>query len=77
MDLSNLTKKRREHIQSCRDNDDKSHEIIAGLYSDPSHFIYELLQNADDAGASEVIFNLTSESLKVTHNGRTTRTGTL
>jgi hypothetical protein len=70
MDLSNLTKKRREHIQSCRDNDDKSHEIIAGLYSDPSHFIYELLQNADDAGASEVIFNLTSESLKVTHNGK-------
>lgn len=70
MDLSNLTKKRREHIQSCRDNNDKSHEIIAGLYSDPSHFIYELLQNADDAGASEIIFDLTSDSLEVTHNGK-------
>ncbi|MEC4684780.1 MAG: DUF3883 domain-containing protein [Nitrospirota bacterium] len=69
MELSNLTKKRREHIRSCRDNNDNSHEIIAGLYSDQSHFIYELLQNADDAGASEVIFNLTSESLEVTHNG--------
>ncbi len=69
MDLSDLTKKRCDHIQSCRDNNDKSHEIITGLYSDPCHFIYELLQNADDAGASEVMFDLTSKSLKVTHNG--------
>ncbi len=69
MELSDLTNKRRKHIQSCRDNNDNSHEIIAGLYSDPSHFIYELLQNADDAGASEVIFRLTSKSLSITHNG--------
>jgi hypothetical protein len=70
MKLSNLTKKRLEHIKSCRDNNDNSHEIIAGLYSDPSHFIYELLQNADDAGASEVIFKLESQSLSITHNGK-------
>ncbi len=69
MELSVLTQKRREHIKSCRDNNDNSHEIIAGLYSDPSHFIYEILQNADDAGASEVIFGLTQESLSITHNG--------
>lgn len=69
MKLSALTKKRLEHIKSCRDNNDNSHEIIAGLYSDPSHFIYEILQNADDAGASEVIFGLTLESLSITHNG--------
>ena len=70
MELSDLTKKRREHIQSCRDNNDNSHEIIAGLYSDPSHFIYELLQNADDAGASTVTFELTLKSLSITHNGK-------
>ena len=70
MELSVLTQKRREHIQSCRDNNDNSHEIIAGLYSDPSHFIYEILQNADDAGASEVRFGLTSNSLSITHNGK-------
>jgi len=69
MKLSELTKKRREHIQSCRDNKDNSHEIIAGLYSDPSHFIYEILQNADDAVATEVKFRLTSQSLSITHNG--------
>jgi len=69
MELSDLTQRRREHIKSCRDNKDNSHGIIAGLYSDPSHFIYELLQNADDAGASEIIFRLTSQSLSITHNG--------
>lgn len=69
MELLSLTNKRRDHIRSCRENNDNSHEIIAGLYSDPSHFIYELLQNADDAGASEVLFLLTSRSLSITHNG--------
>lgn len=70
MDLSDLTQKRLEHIESCRANGDKSHEIIAGLYSDPSHFIYEILQNADDAQASEVEFELTPSELSITHNGR-------
>lgn len=69
MELSALTKKRREHIWSCRENGDNSHEIIAGLYSDQSHFIYEILQNADDAGATEVIFELSRESLSIVHNG--------
>jgi hypothetical protein len=27
--------------------------ILAGLYADPSHFIYELLQNAEDEGAKQ------------------------
>ena len=70
MKLTELTEKRRQHLESCRDNNDNSHDIIAKLYSDPSHFIYELLQNADDAKASEVIFKLTRETLKITHNGK-------
>ena len=70
MKLSDLTQRREEHIQSCLHNNDKSHEIIAGLYSDPSHFIYEILQNADDAGASKVKFELISDSLSITHNGK-------
>jgi hypothetical protein len=39
------------------------------LYSDPTHFIYELLQNADDYGATEVHFELTEDSLTIEHNG--------
>ena len=70
MELSSLTQKRQNHVDSCRDNNDTSHEIIANLYSDSSHFIYEILQNADDAKASEVEFKLTSEKLSITHNGK-------
>jgi hypothetical protein len=38
-------------------------------YSDRTHFLYELLQNADDAGAKEVEFLLTTEGLWLKHNG--------
>lgn len=69
MKLIELTEKRRLHIQSSRNNDDHSHEIIADLYSDPSHFFYEILQNADDAIASEVYFNLKDDCLEILHNG--------
>ena len=70
MNLTELTEKRRQHLESCRNNNDNSHKMIAELYSGPSHFIYELLQNADDAKASKVIFELTSKNLKITHNGK-------
>lgn len=70
MKLSELTKKRREHVRSCEENNDRSHQIIAGLYSDPSRFVYEILQNADDAEASKVQFSLTSDKLEITHNGK-------
>jgi len=40
------------------------------LYSDPTHFIYELLQNADDYGASKVSFKLKSDELIIEHNGQ-------
>ncbi len=46
MELLYLTEKRRKHSKSLSDNKDNSHEIISGLYSDPSHFIYEILQIA-------------------------------
>ena len=70
MELSELTKRRREHVKSCEENNDWSHQIIADLYSDPSRFVYEILQNADDAKASEVQFSLTNDKLEITHNGK-------
>ena len=39
------------------------------MYSDLTHFVYELLQNADDYGASEVLFQLTNSELIVEHDG--------
>jgi len=43
---------------------------LTGLYSDRTHFIYELLQNAEDVEASEVKFRLYRDRLEFEHNGR-------
>lgn len=40
-------------------------------YSDPAHFIYELLQNADDANATTVHIRLEQDGLLFKHNGTT------
>lgn len=44
---------------------------VIDKYSDQAHFIYELIQNADDAGASSVRFILEPERLIFIHNGTT------
>ena len=33
-------------------------ELLTKLYSDSSHFVFELLQNAEDANATKVKFHL-------------------
>ena len=45
-------------------------DSIVDKYSDQAHFIYELLQNADDAGATEARFILESDRLIFAHNGK-------
>ena len=44
--------------------------FLGNLYTDRTHFIFELLQNAEDAGASRILFRLLSDRLEVTHDGR-------
>ena len=44
-------------------------QSVIDKYPDTAHFIYELLQNADDALATEVSFILSSRSLIFKHNG--------
>lgn len=44
--------------------------IVEELYPDSVHFIFELLQNAEDTGATEVGFELRSDCLSFEHNGR-------
>ena len=39
-------------------------------YSEPAHFVYELLQNADDAEATEVYITVNREELLFKHNGK-------
>lgn len=42
---------------------------VVDKYSDQAHFIYELLQNADDVKATNVTFRLEESGLYFTHNG--------
>ncbi|MDD3598392.1 ATP-binding protein, partial [Sulfuricurvum sp.] len=70
MSIAELTQKRLSHVESCRLNGDNSHRIIANLYSDSTHFLYELLQNAQDAEATSVSFELHDDRLETSHNGR-------
>lgn len=43
---------------------------VIDKYCDSAHFIYELLQNADDAKATEVEMVLTKDRFIFTHNGK-------
>lgn len=45
-------------------------KIVEDLYPDSAHFIYELLQNAEDTGAAEARFMLSENCLVFEHNGR-------
>lgn len=45
-------------------------ERIIQLYTDKSHFVYELLQNAEDAGATQIKFIQHEDCLEVLHDGR-------
>ena len=62
----------RRHIlrEAERLNNADLESVLVGIYADPIHFLYELLQNAEDAGASEVAFGLYPDRLTVTHDGR-------
>lgn len=44
--------------------------LLQLLYSDRTHFIFELLQNAEDAGARQISFRLYRDRLEVDHTGR-------
>jgi hypothetical protein len=45
-------------------------DLLGHLYSDRTHFIFELIQNAEDAGATELSFALHPDRLEVRHDGR-------
>jgi hypothetical protein len=44
--------------------------LLGQLYSDRAQFLYELIQNAEDAGATWLGFDLSADRLEVRHDGR-------
>ncbi len=69
-DIKDLISKRKSFVQTSKENNFNFDSILAGLYNDPSHFIYEILQNAEDAGATEIIFKVYRKNLEIIHNGK-------
>ncbi len=49
--------------------DTASRKTQISMYSDPTHFVYEILQNADDSGATEVVCKLSKNELQIEHDG--------
>jgi hypothetical protein len=45
-------------------------DLLGQLYSERTHFIFELIQNAEDAGATELDFELFGDRLELRHDGR-------
>lgn len=71
LNILQLSEKRKKWVEASRENgfEDGIKRLLTDLYPDNAHFIYELLQNAEDAGASEVRFTLNNDSIEFQHNG--------
>jgi hypothetical protein len=64
------------YAQICEENirrygTETAHLALLGdLYSERTHFIFELLQNAEDAKATQIKFRLSKAGLELSHDGR-------
>lgn len=68
--LENIAAQRQKLLDGIDANEgDINLRIFEDFYPDEAHFIYELLQNAEDAGATEVAFELTTHACNFEHNG--------
>ena len=65
-DYTQITK----HNEHQLGQDTASRKTQISMYSDPTHFVYEILQNADDYGATEVVFKLSKKELQIEHDGK-------
>lgn len=69
--FNKLQEKRKIQVLNMKDHSMSG--LVRGasdIYPDPAHFVYELLQNADDAKASKAAFYLYKDHLVFKHNGK-------
>jgi len=63
------------YLEISKHNEEQSGRDLAtrksqvAMYSDFSHFVFEILQNADDYCATEISFALFHDRLVIEHNG--------
>jgi hypothetical protein len=70
--IEELAVKRQQWVEANRENGFESglKRLLTDLYPDNAHFIYELLQNAEDAQAKEVRFILHEDRIEFEHDGK-------
>lgn len=69
--IEELAERRQKWVDANRENGFEAgfKHLLTDLYPDNAHFIYELLQNAEDARAKEVRFILHKNQIKFEHDG--------
>ena len=67
--FEDLVELSRTHYQTGIEKGENLEGLAEDLYSEVGHYIYELLQNAEDCHATQVKFSLYSDSLVFSHNG--------
>ncbi len=71
--LQDLGEQRRKFLDGLDANEnDINLDIFEDFYPDQAHFVFELLQNAEDTGATEAAFTLTQDGCWFEHNGKRT-----
>ena len=70
--LVNLAKKREKWVEANRENGFEKGitNLLTELYPDNAHFIYELLQNAEDTHADIARFTLSDGDVRFEHDGK-------
>lgn len=69
--LKEISKDRQQQKELMKKNGDNSHEMLSeGNYTDTQHFIYELLQNAEDETANKVQFELQNDKMIFSHDSK-------
>lgn len=68
--LKDLRTLREEWLESTSKNNMELATLLGDFYPNNAHFLYELLQNAEDAGATHAYFELFPDRLILKHNGR-------
>ena len=70
LDVITEIRQSREALASVLKDHAGIRNLVEELYPDSAHFIYELLQNAEDTGAKKCLFRLHKDRLTFEHNGR-------
>lgn len=69
IDYERIYKENQDDWRALTREPQKYEALLAGHYSDSNHFVYELLQNAEDEMASKVVIEYYEDRLAFYHNG--------